>query len=57
VATAHVPNHALGAVVYAQQAVYRAASNKAAANAVASERDWQYQALHGLNETHKALDQ
>jgi hypothetical protein len=57
VATAHVPNHALGAALYVQQAVHRAASDEAAANAVASEQDWQYQALLGLNETQKALDQ
>lgn len=43
VATVHVPNHALGAALYAQQAVHRAASNEDAANAAARERDWQYQ--------------
>ncbi len=57
VATAHVPNHALGAALYAQQAVHRAASDEAAANAVARERDWQYQLLLRLNETQGSLDQ
>jgi hypothetical protein len=45
VATAHVPAHASGAAIYAQQAVYRAARPPEAAAAAASERDWQYQRL------------
>jgi hypothetical protein len=42
VATAHVPRHAYGSAIYAQQAVYRATNSM---NAVESERDWQYQHL------------
>ncbi len=42
VATAHVPDHSMGAALYALQAVHRAAD---AADAVIKERDWQYQHL------------
>lgn len=45
VATAHVPSHAYGPAIYAQQAVYRATAPSDAAAAVASERAWQYQRL------------
>lgn len=45
VATAHVPSHALGAALYAQQAIHRATDPAGAAAAVAAERDWQYQRL------------
>lgn len=45
VATAHVPAHALGAAIYAQQAVWRAANPADADTAVAGERDWQYRHL------------
>jgi len=45
VATAHVPAHAYGAAVYAQQAVYRAANPSEADAAAVRERDWQYQRL------------
>ena len=45
VGTAHVPAHAIGAAIYALQAIHRAASADAADAAVASERDWQYQHL------------
>jgi hypothetical protein len=48
VATAHVPRHALGAAIYAQQARYREAH---AMDAVADERNWQYQHLRALRET------
>jgi hypothetical protein len=43
VATAHVPRHAYGPAVYAQQAMYRATDLNEAEAAAASERDWQYQ--------------
>ena len=42
VATAHVPTHAIGAAIYALQAIHRAASDSNAEAAVAKERDWQY---------------
>ena len=45
VATAHVPRHALGPAIYAQQARYRATHTM---EAVADERDWQYQRLLAL---------
>ncbi|MFA5266971.1 MAG: putative immunity protein [Methanoregula sp.] len=41
VATAHVPTHSLGAAIYAQQAVWRAADPARADAAVKEERDWQ----------------
>jgi hypothetical protein len=50
VATAHVPSHAYGPAVYAQQAIHRARSAEVADAAVAQERDWQYQRLVKLNE-------
>ena len=43
VATAHVPTHAIGAAIYALQAIQRATD--AADAAVAKERDWQYRRL------------
>jgi hypothetical protein len=57
VATAHVPAHALGAALYTQQAVHRAASNENASSVVTSERDWQYQLLLELNEEGDLPDQ
>ena len=42
VATAHVPTHAIGAAIYALQAIHRANDP---ADAVAEERDWQYSHL------------
>src|SRR5260370_2068091 len=45
VATAHVPRHAYGAAMYAQQAIYIATNPSDADAAVAKERDWQYQHL------------
>jgi hypothetical protein len=50
VATAHVPAHALGAAIYAQQAVWRVAMPEEADAAVAGERDWQYRHLLALRE-------
>ncbi len=50
VATAHVPRHAYGPAVYAQQAIYRATHSSDAA--VAKERDWQYQHLLNLANSH-----
>jgi hypothetical protein len=45
VATAHVPTHAIGAAIYALQAIHRATNSADADAAVAKERDWQYQHL------------
>jgi hypothetical protein len=45
VATAHVPRHAYGPAIYAQQAVHRAATADDADTAVTKERDWQYNHL------------
>ena len=45
VATAHVPRHAYGSAMYAQQAIYRSTNPSDADAAVAKERDWQYQHL------------
>ena len=42
VATAHVPRHAYGPAIYAQQAIYRATNSM---DAVERERNWQYQHL------------
>ena len=50
VATAHVPRHAYGPAVYAQQAIYRASNPSEADAAVAKERDWQYRHLLELRE-------
>jgi hypothetical protein len=50
VATAHVPRHAYGAAVYAQQAVFRAADPTKADAAAVKERDWQYRHLRELRE-------
>ncbi len=50
VATAHVSAHSLGSAIYAQQAVWRAASPDEADAAVAGERDWQYRHLLALKE-------
>jgi hypothetical protein len=46
VATAHVPTHAIGAVVYAVTAVRDATGSIENIN---KERDWQYKHLHNLN--------
>jgi hypothetical protein len=51
VATAHVPRHAYGPAVYAQQAIYRAAHPAEAKAAAAKERDWQYHHLLQLRES------
>ena len=45
VATAHVPRHAYGPAIYAQQAIYRASNPSDADAAAAKERDWQYHHL------------
>lgn len=51
VATAHVPRHAYGPAIYAQQAIYRATNS---IDAVESERNWQYQHLLNLREHQEA---
>jgi hypothetical protein len=51
VATAHVPRHAYGPAIYAQQAIHRATDGSEADVAAAQERDWQYQHLHDLRQT------
>jgi len=51
VATAHVPTHAIGAAIYALQAIHRATDASAADAAVAQERDWQIQHLLELANT------
>ncbi len=51
VATAHVPRHAYGSAIYAQQAIYRATHSM---NAVESERNWQYQHLLQLRDSQEA---
>ncbi len=48
VATAHVPAHALGAAIYALQALYRAADSTSAEAVVAKEREWQCRHLLDL---------
>ena len=50
VATAHVPRHAYGPAIYAQQALFRASPPAEAEAAAASERDWQYAHLLQLRE-------
>jgi hypothetical protein len=50
VATAHVPSHAYGPTVYAQQAIFRATNPSEADAAIARERDWQYTHLLQLRE-------
>lgn len=53
VATAHVPRHAYGSAVYAQQAVFRASNPDVAEIKVAKERYWQYQHLLDLKKNFK----
>jgi hypothetical protein len=50
VATAHVPRHAYGPAIYAQQAIRRATNPTDADAAIAKERDWQLQHLLDLRE-------
>ena len=50
VATAHVKTHAIGAVIYGLQAIYRATNSSDVYNAIAKEREWQYQHLLRLRE-------
>ncbi|MEJ2710953.1 MAG: hypothetical protein P8074_25305 [Anaerolineales bacterium] len=45
VATAHVPTHAIGAAIYALQAIHRVTDPAGADAAVAKERAWQFQHL------------
>jgi hypothetical protein len=45
VATAHVPRHAYGSAIYAQQAIYRASTSDEAEAASKKERDWQFERL------------
>jgi hypothetical protein len=54
VATAHVPTHSIGAANYALQAIHRAAKPSDADAAVAKERDWQYQHLLELADSHQS---
>lgn len=49
VATAHVPRHAYGAAIYAQQAIFRATKSL---DAVERERNWQYQHLLDVANSH-----
>lgn len=48
VATAHVKTHAMGAALYAQQAIYRSADPDGADATVMRERVWQYERLFDL---------
>jgi soluble lytic murein transglycosylase-like protein len=50
VATAHVPRHAYGSAIYAQQAVFRAADSQESVVLAATERDWQFQHLIELKQ-------
>ena len=50
VATAHVPRHAYGAAIYAQQAIYRSTN---VLDVVERERNWQYQHLLYLREQYE----
>ncbi|MFX1576044.1 MAG: putative immunity protein [Promethearchaeota archaeon] len=45
VATAHIPTHAIGSTIYVLQAIYRATNAAHTYEAVANEREWQYQHL------------
>jgi hypothetical protein len=51
VATAHVPTHAIGAAIYALQAIHRVTDPAGADAAVAKERAWQIQHLLELRNT------
>lgn len=55
VATAHVPRHAYGPAIYAQQAVHRASDPARAEAAVKSERDWQCRRLSVLIKKQKTI--
>jgi hypothetical protein len=50
VATAHVPTHAIGAAIYALQAIHRDSDASEVDSAIAKERDWQTQHLIELKE-------
>ena len=51
VATAHVPRHASGPAIYAQQALFRATNS---IEAVEHERNWQYQHLLHLRDSQES---
>lgn len=51
VATAHVPRHAYGSAIYAQQAIYRATNPSDVDSDAVKERNWQYQHLLKLRES------
>jgi hypothetical protein len=53
VATAHVPTHSIGGAIYVLQAIHRATDPSDAGAAVAKERDWQYQHLLDLSDSHE----
>jgi hypothetical protein len=53
VATAHVPTHSIGAANYALQAIHRTANASDVDAAIAKERDWQYQHLLELRNSHE----
>lgn len=48
VATTHVPRHAYGSAIYAQQAIFRASKPEKAVYNVTKERDWQFKHLISL---------
>lgn len=50
VATAHVRTHAMGAPLYALQAIHRASDAAMVATAMAQERAWQFQRLMALRD-------
>jgi hypothetical protein len=50
VGTAHVRNHAIGAAMYALQAIERANRGGEAEEPITRERDWQYRRLESLRE-------
>lgn len=53
VATAHVPRHAYGSAIYAQQAIHRISTPSNADAAVKNERDWQFHTLVALRNNMK----
>jgi hypothetical protein len=56
VGTAHVRHHAIGAAMYALQAIERAKSETEAEDAIAREREWQFQRLESLRERGDGAD-
>ena len=53
VATAHVPTHSIGAANYSLQAIHRTVNASDVDAAIAKERDWQYQHLLELRNSHE----